>query len=41
MNMIRQSFFWLREVSHQPLVFLVSVWALMLFLSWSVLTLTN
>jgi hypothetical protein len=41
MKMIRQSMFWLRDVRHQPVVFLVSVWTLMLFLSWSLLTFTE
>lgn len=41
MNRIRQSFDNLRQAAHQPLVFLFSVWTLMVLMSWGVLLLTE
>lgn len=41
MNRIRQSFDYLRQSAHQPLVFLFSVWTLMVLMSWGVLLLTE
>lgn len=41
MKTLRQSFFWLRDTRQHPLLFLLSVWTMMMALSWSVIALSD